>query len=380
MFFTAEDYQNIAKYLRNTSYKDTDFPPLYIGDLIDEDIFTLVHNDTNYSINYGDLRAQLTQDVTTDYKNYFSQSDLVSAYARYNVDDAPVTLIFTHSNGEDLSLDLSIPYLFNGVIPQKFLPTSFISMIETYPTYSALPQPGATPDEGPQSDILYIVTDTGYQYRWTGTTYIKVMEDVSQVSIELSAMKAKLDGIEDNANNYTLPESSTTTLGGIMTAGGYSGESAPVYLDEHHGVIKAATSSDYGVVKLYDDTVITSGNKVYGVHKNENGKMVVSVPWTDTVLKYLDLSGDQPVYEPLSTITASDSIGFSFGADGFMPTLKKAQKFILGGISTGYLTNGKNYAVDVDEAGNAYVNVPWNNTITVHSEDNIYNGINILTS
>ena len=40
-------------------------------------------------------------------------------------------------------------------------------------------------------------------------------------------------------------------------------------------------------------------------------------------------------------------------------TLPTATTAALGGIKTGYTTNGKNYKVQVDASGNAFVNVPW---------------------
>ena len=43
-------------------------------------------------------------------------------------------------------------------------------------------------------------------------------------------------------------------------------------------------------------------------------------------------------------------------------TLPKATDGALGGIQTGYSSSGKNYAIKVDANGNAYVNVPWENT------------------
>lgn len=43
-------------------------------------------------------------------------------------------------------------------------------------------------------------------------------------------------------------------------------------------------------------------------------------------------------------------------------TLKTASENKIGGIKLGYLTNGKNYPVNVNTAGQAYVNVPWTDT------------------
>ena len=64
--------------------------------------------------------------------------------------------------------------------------------------------------------------------------------------------KTKLDGIANNANNYSLPTASSTTKGGITLGYSQSGKNYPVALDG-------------------------------------NGKAYVNVPWTDTNTTY-DLS------------------------------------------------------------------------------------------
>lgn len=61
--------------------------------------------------------------------------------------------------------------------------------------------------------------------------------------------KAKLDGIANNANNYSLPTASSTTKGGITLGYSQSGKNYPVVLDS-------------------------------------NGKAYVNVPWTDTNITY----------------------------------------------------------------------------------------------
>ena len=67
-----------------------------------------------------------------------------------------------------------------------------------------------------------------------------------------SSDKAKLDGIADGANNYTLPTASASVLGGILIGYGTSGRNYAVLLDG-------------------------------------SGKAYVNVPWTDTNTTY-DLS------------------------------------------------------------------------------------------
>lgn len=54
--------------------------------------------------------------------------------------------------------------------------------------------------------------------------------------------------------------------------------------------------------------------------------------------------------------------GIAVGANKYV--LPTATTAALGGIKTNYTTNGKNYKVQVDDSGNAYVNVPWTDTKT----------------
>lgn len=64
-------------------------------------------------------------------------------------------------------------------------------------------------------------------------------------------------------------------------------------------------------------------------------------------------------------MTSNDKIkldGIAANANNY--TLPTATTAALGGIKTNYTNNGKNYKVDVDANGNAYVNVPWTDTKT----------------
>lgn len=72
-------------------------------------------------------------------------------------------------------------------------------------------------------------------------------------------------------------------------------------------------------------------------------------------------------YEPYTAGQAS-SVPWS-GVTGkpstFTPPTSSAT--VLGGIKVGYATSGKNYKVQVDSSGNAFVNVPWTDNNTTYS-------------
>lgn len=73
-------------------------------------------------------------------------------------------------------------------------------------------------------------------------------------------------------------------------------------------------------------------------------------------------------YEPYTASQAS-SVPWS-GVTGkpstFTPPTSSAT--VLGGIKVGYTTSGKNYKVQLDSSGNAYVNVPWTDSNTTYAQ------------
>ena len=54
------------------------------------------------------------------------------------------------------------------------------------------------------------------------------------------------------------------------------------------------------------------------------------------------------------------------GAGG-ITSIPRASSSALGGIEIGYSDNGRNYAVELDSSGKAYVNVPWTDTNTIYN-------------
>lgn len=73
-------------------------------------------------------------------------------------------------------------------------------------------------------------------------------------------------------------------------------------------------------------------------------------------------------YEPYTASQAS-SVPWS-GVTGkpstFTPPTSSAT--VLGGIKVGYTTSGRNYKVQLDSSGNAYVNVPWTDNNTTYNQ------------
>lgn len=115
--------------------------------------------------------------------------------------------------------------------------------------------------------------------------------------------KAKLDGIADGANNYTLPTASASVLGGILIGYGTSGRNYAVLLDG-------------------------------------SGKAYVNVPWTDTNTTY-DLS---PYAKKVETVDFS-SIRLDKQAIANTPQgLKKKQVILFSSLG------GKGGSIELEEA------------------------------
>lgn len=98
------------------------------------------------------------------------------------------------------------------------------------------------------------------------------------------------------------------------------------------------------------DTVkVTATNKMYLV--KDDSKL-------NTEAGYEPYTAGQASSVPWSGVTGKPS--------AFAPPTSSAT--VLGGIKVGYTTSGKNYKVQLDSSGNAYVNVPWTDNNTTYNQ------------
>lgn len=98
------------------------------------------------------------------------------------------------------------------------------------------------------------------------------------------------------------------------------------------------------------DTVkVTATNKMYLV--KDDSKL-------NTEAGYEPYTAGQASSVPWSGVTGRPST--------FAPPTSSAT--VLGGIKVGYTTSGKNYKVQVDSSGNAFVNVPWTDNNTTYNQ------------
>jgi len=118
--------------------------------------------------------------------------------------------------------------------------------------------------------------------------------------------------------------------------------------------LPAATSTVRGGIELYSDTqagtaesVTTTSNRTYGIQVNSAGQAVVNVPWTD----------NDTVYS-LPEATATTRGGIELFSNTTQTT----------GAESVTSSSGRTYGIQLNSAGQAVVNVPWeNNTNTTYS-------------
>lgn len=119
------------------------------------------------------------------------------------------------------------------------------------------------------------------------------------------------------------------------------------------------------------------GTQYLGVYYANYGNSISNKPSgvsqfaLHVLLENNDSSTIQVLYSKNKIYTrAYESLSWSswteIGAGG-ITSIPQASSSALGGIKIGYSDNGRNYAVELDSSGKAYVNVPWTDTNTIYN-------------
>lgn len=209
------------------------------------------------------------------------------------------------------------------------------------------------------------------------------LDETDQSKLYLgTAAKLPLTVHELTTNGKILPATSTPEIGMVVAI--QPGEPRPTYIslgstDAYFDKVYARQFKGLAnnALKLYTyGTGILSQDTPYAVNVGDVSKPVYfkdgvpvacnSIPTSDTVASWgyvtssgitklnvgAGLQGKANNSDPVDAITTS--VGTI--------TLKTASNNEIGGIKLGYSTTGKNYPVNVNTEGQAYVNVPWTNT------------------
>lgn len=214
-------------------------------------------------------------------------------------------------------------------------------------------------------------------------TATKIAIETSQVNGLNSALE-KLDGL----NNYVLPPSTTTTLGGIIvgdnltiTETGKLSAIDTTYDDvttTTHGLMTAADKVKLnGIAEGANKTIVDSSLSATSTNPVENKVVHAEFNSVRTALEDAS-SGLQSQIDNHTTLIGNkvDKVeGKGLSTNDFTTaeknklaglknyTLPVASEGALGGIKVGYSgTTAKTYAVKLDANNRAYVEVPWQNT------------------
>lgn len=143
--------------------------------------------------------------------------------------------------------------------------------------------------------------------------------------------KTKLSGIDDNANNYTLPAATTTTLGGIIVGDRLSIDSTGKLVATYTYTLPTASSSALGGVKIGSNITLANGGTISITKAN-----VTSALGVDPTTTYVKKAGD--TMTGILNIKNSEGVQlelFSTASDGgaymrFYPNNQTDNKWYLG--------------------------------------------------
>lgn len=167
--------------------------------------------------------------------------------------------------------------------------------------------------------------------------------------------KRKLDGIENNANNYSLPTASSTTKGGITLGYSQSGKNYPVVLDSNgkayvnvpwidtNTTYSLATSTKDGLMKASDKAKIDNIDTTYAKRMEVvglDGIEIEKIPQGPLTVQSI----------VFSNVNKGDSVNITFepattSMDGFM---SKRDKDKLNNIANGATADSAITTAEID--------------------------------
>ena len=186
-----------------------------------------------------------------------------------------------------------------------------------------------------------------------------------------------------NGGGYTLPIASANVLGGVKVGTGLS-------IDDQTGVLSASGSSfnggeitqdlwlhtggdDYGSTLFFGDKNGSTGFAYIKEDSDDHltiyarmGVTIAAGEGGSVNIQGLAIALGDLSNVSLSSLTNGQALVYRNGSwhnetiqGGGTYILPEATAAELGGIKVGFVESGKNYPVELDDNGNAYVNVPW---------------------
>lgn len=222
----------------------------------------------------------------------------------------------------------------------------------------------ATTYPNPADGWTVNVNDTDITYRYTGSSWIAISANSIPIATSdtdgkmSAAMAAKLNGISEGANNYTLPAATASVLGGVKIGSNININSDVISVNN-------ASTTQKGVVQLIDSSVTEDCTKApTAAAMKRTWELASGKQNPETTLSgygitdaYTKTEVDNKITEAvagaavLKTEFTASSANWGTLSDGYYPfTLAASGKHFLGM----YRTNGSTYEsvmVDAVESG-----------------------------
>lgn len=205
----------------------------------------------------------------------------------------------------------------------------------------------------PDKDHAYL-TDDGKLFVFNGDSLVRVNCDICFTQEE----REKLEGIEENANNYTLPEADSNHLGGVVLGYTQNGKNYPVVKDSDGRIYVQVPWVDYSLPKAEDDqlggikTGYEQNGKYYPVKVDTNGNAYVNIPWSDTNTVYEVVSNTSDGLAPMLPSENPDKKYLNGNGEWSVPsgyTLPTASSTVLGGVKIGSNISISGGAISIDK-------------------------------
>lgn len=197
------------------------------------------------------------------------------------------------------------------------------------------------------------------------SSYAKKSEAATHTSagVMTPSDKIKLDGIAENANNYSLPLAATSTRGGIQLGYSQNGRNYPVQLSGEKAYVNVPwtdtnTTYDLSSYSQKDETVKNIYSSILGT-STSGYKQLLEIDYANGTTKNVEIlnaSGGLDGFMSASDKSKLDNI--ASGANNY--TLPIASKNTLGGIksTTQEFSENFDWPIYVAQDGKAFTYIP----------------------
>lgn len=147
----------------------------------------------------------------------------------------------------------------------------------------------------PDKDHAYL-TDDGKLFVFNGDSLVRVNCDICFTQEE----REKLEGIEEKANNYTLPEADSNHLGGIKIGYSENGRNFAVKLDNGKAYVTVPEDDEQSIPLASEENVgglktgYEDNGNYHGIKLDNSGNGYVKIEIPETVTIYSGTSDTPP--------------------------------------------------------------------------------------